>query len=98
MLVKMAALIPADDRLPPISVPPTWVGAWAVAGRLGVVLDSGHSADEAAERRLRRDGPNALAVERPQPPIRRCGDIALTSPQSIGGKRDGQEQEQAEAA
>ena len=96
MLVKMAALIPADDRLPPISVPPARVGAWAVADRLGVVLNSGLSADEAAER-LRRDGPNALPVEQP-PPIRRCGDIALTSPQPIGGKRHGQEQEQAEAA
>ena len=35
-----------------------------VPGRLGVVLDSGLSADEAAER-LRRDGPNALPVEEP---------------------------------
>jgi Cation transporter/ATPase, N-terminus len=94
MLVKMAALIPADDGLPPISVPP--VGAWAVADRLGVVLDSGLSADEAAER-LRRNGPNALPVE-PPPPIRRCADIALTSPQPIGGKRHGQEQEQEQAA
>jgi Cation transporter/ATPase, N-terminus len=91
MLVKMAALILVDDRPPPISVPPARVGVWAVAGRLGVVLDSGRSADEAAER-VRRDGPNALPVEQP-PPIRRCGDIALTSPQTIGGKRHGQEQE-----
>jgi len=35
-----------------------------VPGRLGVVLDLGLSADEAAER-LRRDGPNALPVEEP---------------------------------
>jgi len=35
-----------------------------VPGRLGVVLDSGLSADEAAER-LRRNGPNALPVEEP---------------------------------
>jgi hypothetical protein len=97
MLVKMAVLIPADDRLPPISVPSVGVGAWAVADRLGVVLDSGLSADEAAER-LRRDGPNALPVEQSPPPIRRCGDIALTSPQPIGGKRHGQEQEQEQAA
>ena len=96
MPVKMAALIPADGRLPPISVPPAGVGAWAVADRLGVVLDSGLSADGPAER-LRRDGPSALPVEQP-PPIRRCGDIALTSPQPFGGKRYGQEQEQEQAA
>ena len=41
-----------------------------VPGRLGVVLDSGLSADEAAER-LRRDGPNALPVEQPPSAIRR---------------------------
>ena len=41
-----------------------------VPGRLGVVLDSGLSADEASER-LRRDGPNALPVEQPPSPIRR---------------------------
>ena len=35
-----------------------------VPGRLGVVLDSGLSADEAADR-LRRYGPNALPVEEP---------------------------------
>ena len=41
-----------------------------VPGRLGVVLDSGLSADEASER-LRRDGPNALPVEQPPSAIRR---------------------------
>ena len=41
-----------------------------VAGRLEVVLDSGLSADEAAER-LRRDGPNALPVEDPPSPLHR---------------------------
>ena len=41
-----------------------------VAGRLGVVLDSGLSADEAAER-LKRDGPNALPVEEPPSPLHR---------------------------
>ena len=41
-----------------------------VAGRLGVVLDSGLSADESAER-LRRDGPNALPVEEPPSALRR---------------------------
>ena len=41
-----------------------------VAGRLGVVPDSGLSADEAAER-LRRDGPNALPVEEPPSAVRR---------------------------
>jgi Ca2+-transporting ATPase len=35
-----------------------------VAGRLGVVPDSGLSADEASQR-LRHDGPNALPVEPP---------------------------------
>jgi hypothetical protein len=90
MLVRMAALIPADDRLPPISPtprPPRRVGSppmetrersasagerWyaldqaEVPGRLGVVLEAGLSADEAAER-LGRDGPNALPVEEPPP-------------------------------
>ena len=41
-----------------------------VVGRLGVVPDSGLSADEAAER-LRRDGPNALPVEKPPSTARR---------------------------
>ena len=41
-----------------------------VAGKLGVALDSGLSADEAAER-LRRDGPNALPVEEPPSAVRR---------------------------
>jgi P-type Ca2+ transporter type 2C len=41
-----------------------------VAGRLGVVPDSGLSADEASER-LRHDGPNALPVEQPPSAIRR---------------------------
>jgi Ca2+-transporting ATPase len=41
-----------------------------VAGRLGVVPDSGLSADGAAER-LRRDGPNALPVEQPPSALRR---------------------------
>ena len=41
-----------------------------VAGRLEVVLDSGLSADEAAER-LKRDGPNALPVEEPPSPLHR---------------------------
>jgi P-type Ca2+ transporter type 2C len=41
-----------------------------VAGRLGVVPASGLTADEAAER-LRRDGPNALPVEKPPSAIRR---------------------------
>ena len=42
----------------------------AIAGRLGVVPDSGLSADEAAER-LKRDGPNALPVEQPPSAVRR---------------------------
>ena len=41
-----------------------------VAGRLGVVPDSGLSADEAAER-LKRDGPNALPVEEPPSALHR---------------------------
>ena len=41
-----------------------------VAGRLGVVPDSGLPADEAAER-LKRDGPNALPVEEPPSPLHR---------------------------
>ena len=41
-----------------------------VPGRLGVVLDSGLSADEAAER-LRRYGANALPVEEPPSAVRR---------------------------
>ena len=41
-----------------------------VVGKLRVVLDSGLSADEAAER-LRRDGPNALPVEEPPSAVRR---------------------------
>jgi P-type Ca2+ transporter type 2C len=41
-----------------------------VAGRLGVVVDSGLSAVEAADR-LKRDGPNALPVEQPPSAIRR---------------------------
>jgi P-type Ca2+ transporter type 2C len=41
-----------------------------VAGRLEVVLDSGLSADGAAER-LRRDGPNALPVEEPPSALHR---------------------------
>ena len=41
-----------------------------VPGRLGVVLDSGLSADEAADR-LKRDGPNALPVEEPPSAVRR---------------------------
>ena len=41
-----------------------------VPGRLGVVLDSGLSADEAADR-LRHDGPNALPVEEPPSAVRR---------------------------
>jgi len=41
-----------------------------VAGRLGVVVDSGLSAGEAAGR-LKRDGPNALPVEQPPSAIRR---------------------------
>ena len=41
-----------------------------IAARLGVVPDSGLSADEAADR-LRRDGPNALPVEQPPSAIRR---------------------------
>src|SRR5271157_6291784 len=41
-----------------------------VAGRLGVVPDSGLSADEASER-LERDGPNALPVEEPPSAVRR---------------------------
>jgi Ca2+-transporting ATPase len=41
-----------------------------VAGRLGVVVDSGLSAGEAASR-LKRDGPNALPVEEPPSAISR---------------------------
>ena len=41
-----------------------------VAGRLGVVPDSGLPADEAAAR-LKRDGPNALPVEEPPSPLHR---------------------------
>jgi P-type Ca2+ transporter type 2C len=41
-----------------------------VEGRLGVVPDSGLSADEASAR-FRRDGPNALPVEQPPSAIRR---------------------------
>ena len=41
-----------------------------VGGRLGVVPDSGLSADEASAR-FRRDGPNALPVEQPPSAIRR---------------------------
>ncbi len=41
-----------------------------VPGRLGVVLDSGLPADEAADR-LRRKGPNALPVEEPPSAVRR---------------------------
>ena len=41
-----------------------------IAGRLDVVLDSGLSADGAAER-LRRDGPNALPVEEPPSALHR---------------------------
>ena len=41
-----------------------------VPGRLGVVLDSGLPADEAAGR-LRRKGPNALPVEEPPSAVRR---------------------------
>ena len=41
-----------------------------IAGRLDVVLDSGLSADRAAER-LRRDGPNALPVEEPPSALHR---------------------------
>ena len=44
-----------------------------VAGRLGVIPGSGLSADEAAAR-LRRDGPNALPVEKPRPGWRRFLD------------------------
>ena len=46
------------------------LGPADVAGRLGVVLDSGLSADDVAER-LRRDGPNALPVEEPPSALRR---------------------------
>jgi Ca2+-transporting ATPase len=41
-----------------------------IAGRLEVVVDSGLSADEVAER-LRRDGPNALPVEEPPSALHR---------------------------
>ena len=41
-----------------------------VASRLGVTVDSGLSAAEAAER-LRRDGPNALPEEKPPSSLRR---------------------------
>ena len=41
-----------------------------IAGRLQVVLDSGLSADGAAER-LKRDGPNALPVEEPPSALHR---------------------------
>jgi Ca2+-transporting ATPase len=46
------------------------LGQAEVPGKLGVVVDSGLSAAEAAER-LRRDGPNALPVEEPPPAVRR---------------------------
>src|SRR3984957_20708148 len=46
------------------------LGQAEVPGKLGVVVDSGLSAAEAAER-LRRDGPNALPVEEPPSAVRR---------------------------
>src|SRR5271169_5248322 len=54
---------PADER---------WYGLSPseVVGKLGVVVESGLSAGEAAAR-LKRDGPNALPVEEPPSTLRR---------------------------
>ena len=54
---------PADERW--YALDPT-----EIVAKLGVVVDTGLSGDEAANR-LRRDGPNALPVEQPPSAVRR---------------------------